>query len=471
VKASNETLSEDSSVRMCEFLAATQFEQLPAAGVRHTKSAILDALGCALLGAGNREIQPFDDYAQAGGSGSGTGSTLLGSGGRRAIPEHAVLRNCAAMHQYDFDDTFDRAPCHPSSGGAITSLAVAESRGGVSGKDWITAVTLSNEVTCRLSLAIRGKAHDYPWFRAPVVGIFGATVAAARILGCDADEHLQALGLTLPAVGGTFASLEHPGSDVRSVRDGLAYRSSVLAAQLARNGLRGDQHVFDGPMGFFKVYFLGDYNRAALTDGLGEKYHAHDVSLKPWPSIRHVHTALTAVQDILGRTGLRNDGIAKIHLRVGATTRQRCVPVVRGGLPGTRMDLLANLPFAVANMVTHGGMPLAAYRDNAVADRVIDTLDQKIQWQFDETLTGSVTFEPSVVEIVATDGQRHAARCDVALGHPGNPMSDAQRHEKFAACARLAPVPLGDDRIRAVIAMVEDLEQVKDIAEVAHLLA
>lgn len=459
----------DSSVRITEFLANTRFEQLPASVVRSTKSAILDALGCALLGAGNREVAPFEQYARTGSA--GPQSTLLGSGGKRAIPEHAVLRNCAAMHQFDFDDTFDRAPCHPSSAGVITSLAMGESRGGVSGRDWIVAVTLANELTCRLSLAIRGKVHDYAWFRAPVVGIFGATAAAARILGCNASEHLQALGLTLPTVGGTWASLQHPGSDVRSVRDGIAFRNGVLAAQLAKNGLRGDQEVFDGPSGFFHVYFQGNYERGVLTEGLGTTYHAQEVSLKPWPSIRHVHTALTAVHDLITDNGLRNADIAEVRVRVGEITRHRCVvPVVRGGLPGSRMDLLASLPFAVANMIEHGGMPLTVYRDNAMADKVIDTMDRKVRWTFDPQLTGTGTFERSAVEIVTVGGKVHTGECEVALGHPARPMTDRQRHEKFAACARLAPRALREDQIAAVIERIERLDDIPDLAEVAALL-
>jgi len=460
---------EDSSVAVARFLAQTRFEQLPRAVVRAAKLSILDSLGCALLGAGNREITPFDDYARA--AAAGATSTLLGSGGQRAMAEHAVLRNCAAMHQYDFDDTFDIAPCHPGSASVLASLALAEARGGVSGRDWIVAVALANELTCRLSLAIRGKAHDYPWFRAPIVGIFGSTAAAARILGCDADAHLQALGLTLPTVAGTWASLEHPGSDVRSVRDGIAYRNGVLAAQLARNGLRGDQQVFDGPFGFFQAYFNGDTERGVMTEGLGEHYHAAEVSQKPWPSIRHVHTALTATYDLLRSAGLTEPAIAKVRVYVGDITRQRCITVPRGGLPGTRMDLLGCLPYAVANMVTHGAMPLAAYRDNAVAERVFETLERKVEWVYDASLTGRRTFERSVVEIEAADGSVHRMESSVARGHPDNPMTDAERHEKFAACARLAPHPPDAARIAQAIALIDALESVTDVAEVARLLA
>jgi len=457
----------DSSVRVADFLARTTYDDLPAVVVADAKAAILDTIACALLGSANPELRPIREYAAL--AQAAPVSTVLGAGGLRTSPELAVLCNAAAVHQFDFDDTFDEAPCHPSSASVMTSLALAERSAGISGRQWITAVALGNEVTCRISRAITGKAHDFPWFRAPVVGIFGATAAGGVVLRSDASQHLQALGLTLPMVGGTFASLEYPGSDVRSMRDGIAYRNGVVAAQLARQGLRGDQHVFDGSFGFFHAFFGGRYRPEVLTEGLGTDYHR--VSLKPWPSIRHVHTALTALREIMDRCNLHEPEIARVVVRVGATTRQRCGPVPRGGLPGTRMDLLGNLPFAVANMLMHGDVPVAAYRDNAVADRVIDLLERKVVTEFDPALTGSGTFERAHVAITTSGGAVHSAQCEHALGHPANPMSADQRRAKFSACAAGALSPLDAERIAAIIHGIERLEDVADVAHLAHLLA
>lgn len=460
-------LDEDSSVRLAEFLSHGSFETLPKDVVQRTKASILDTLGCALLGSANAELRPIREFVEL--SHAQPVSTILGVGTMGSSPENAVLCNCAGVHQFDFDDTLDAAPCHPSSGSVFASLALAEPRGGVSGKRWITAVALANELACRIGSAIHGKVHDYPWFRAPVVGIFGATAAAAIVLDCTPEEHVQALGITLPMVGGTFASLEHPGSDIRSVRDGIAYRNGVVAAHLAKRGLRGDQHAFDGPLGFFHAFFSGKYNREVLTKGLGTQFYG--VSLKPWPSIRHVHTALTATKQLIDRHGLSDGDIAKVCVSVGAITRQRCGPVRRGGLPGSRMDLLGNLPFAIATMVTHGGMPLDVYRDNSLADQVIGTIERKVEWEFDPGLTVSGTFEPARVQVTTVGGRVHVAECEQALGHPLNPMPTQDRYAKFAACAQAALRPIDTSRISTAIKMIEELESVDDIAEVARLLA
>src|SRR5690606_27920327 len=134
--------------------------------------------------------------------------------------------------------------------------------------------------------------NSYMWIRASIAGIFGATAASARILGADEEVYLNAFGLALPQAAGTLASLHNPGSSVRSIRDGLCYRSAVLAASLAARGVRGDREVFDGPYGVYNVYFRGEYDRNVLTDELGERYETVNVSLKPWPSCRHLHGTL-----------------------------------------------------------------------------------------------------------------------------------------------------------------------------------
>ena len=112
-------------------------------------------------------------------------------------------------------------------------------------------MALGNDLVCRVALAIHGGLIDYPWFRAPVVGLFGTTAASAKLLGASAEQHQEALGLTLPLISCTRASLHHGGSSVRSIRDGLIYRNGVLAAELAMRGVLGDKAVFEGPFGFY----------------------------------------------------------------------------------------------------------------------------------------------------------------------------------------------------------------------------
>ena len=272
--ASVTPVAQDAAELIAAHLARTSFADLPAATVAATKASILDTLACMLAGSAS------DDVAAIGGLvgewGGRPVSTVVLGGGLKVPPIQAVLVNGAMVHQFDYDDTHDLAICHPTSASLPPALALAEAVGGVSGRDLIAAVALGSDLVCRVALAISGGLIDHPWFRAPVVGLFGATASAAKVLGASSEQHLEALGLALPLVSCTRASLHHGGSSVRSIRDGLVYRNGVLAAELAMRGVHGDKAVFDGPYGFYQVFFRGAYQREKLLDGLGERYETEN---------------------------------------------------------------------------------------------------------------------------------------------------------------------------------------------------
>ena len=271
--------------------------------------------------------------------------------------------------------------------------------------------------------------------------------------------------------GGTLASLRQQGSSVRSIRDGLAYRSSVLAAELAMRGLRGDAGVFEGPFGLYQAFMRGEYDRDKLVGDLGIRYESENISLKPWPSIRSLHNTLTALTDIITPNNLKFDEIVSVTVAVGQINKEKCVPLVAGDAPINHIDLLANMLYAVGATIRHGKPLLALYRNPDLANDVIRHAVPKVRWVYDTRLDGPWTFEPASVEIRTTAGKVYTATCDQALGHPNRPMSEDQQRAKFLDCAQNARAPLSADRAEDVIKLVGRLEEVTDIRALARLLA
>jgi 2-methylcitrate dehydratase PrpD len=362
----------------------------------------------------------------------------------------------------------DAVTCHPTASTFVTALAAAEETKGVSGRDLILAVALGSDLTCRVSRAIVG-AHGHPWYRAPVVGMFGATAAAAKIFGASADQHVQAFGLALPQIGGTYASLHHSGSSVRSIRDGLAYRNGLLAAQMAMRGIKGDPQVFEGKFGFYQAYYKGAYSRDRLLDGLGQDYEAPRVSLKPWPSARHLHTTMTAVLEIMSKNTLSFGHVAEVTFDVGRFNTTRCEPVTPE-LQGNHIDLLGNLPFSVAAAIRHGDVPMQVYLDAVLIDDVVKRALPLVKWRYNPEQDGDWRFEPGRVELRTLDGRTYHALCKTALGHPDNPMSEDQRREKFMRCVAIAARPLSPAQAGRVIAAVDELDRCDDIGALAALV-
>ncbi len=464
----------DASEIFAGHLARVGYADLPAAVIRAAKASILDTLACIYAGTSGADVVEITKAVkQWGGQPS---CTVISSGGLKVPPMSAVLANGSAIHQDDFDDCHDNAPSHPTSASLVPALAAAEERGGISGQDLIVAVALANDLTCRLAKAITAKIFDHPWFRAPVCGLFGATAAAAKIRGASAAQHRHALGFALPLVGGTWASLHHSDSSVRSIRDGLNYHNGLIAAELAMRGLRGDPEVFEGPYGFFPAYFNGQYRREEIIGKLGEHYETAFVSLKPWPSMRNLHNMITAVLDVMKQYDLRFEQIAHVEMEVGKINLTRCRPVSVGAIPDKRIDLLSNLHFAVAAAIRYRNVPLDLYHDAKLADDVILNAMPKVTWRVSarqDSASSFASFEIGRAQITTVSGQTYNGECplDGALGHPKNPMSREQRKDKFLECVRRAAQPVPQARALEIIDMVEDLEKVSDIASLTKLLA
>jgi 2-methylcitrate dehydratase PrpD len=448
------------------YLARTMYSDLPAPVVDAVKISILDMLGCILAGTSADDVATIAAMVQ--GWGGAPTCTVLGSGGLRLPPMSAAFVNGAAIHQHDFDDVHDAVTCHPTASTFVSALAAAEEARDVSGRDLILAVALGSDLTCRVSRAIVG-AHGHPWYRAPVVGMFGATSAAAKIFGASADQHVQAFGLALPQIGGTYASLHHSGSSVRSIRDGLAYRNGLLAAQMAMRGIKGDPEVFEGKFGFYQAYYKGAYSRDRLLDKLGQDYEAPRVSLKPWPSARHLHTTMTAVLEIMSKNALSFEHVAEVTFDVGRFNTTRCEPVTPE-VQRSHIDLLGNLPFSVAAAIRHGNVPLEVYLDEALIDDVVKKALPLVKWRYNPEQDGDWRFEPGRVAFRTTDGRTYQALCKTALGHPDNPMSEVQRREKFMRCVAIAAHPLSKAQAGRVIEAVDKLDQCDDIRALTALV-
>src|SRR4051812_11317826 len=165
--------------------------------VRHAaKRAIIDFFAALLPGGviapATMMIEAFDEQV-------GTGRALLYPSGKRAPASIAALINGSASHSVEFDDIFRDAIYHPGCPVIAAALALGQARG-VDGDRFLRAVIVGYEVSTRIGVAVQPSHYKY-WHTTGTVGCFGATAAAATILGLDRDQFAHAMG-----TAGTFAA-------------------------------------------------------------------------------------------------------------------------------------------------------------------------------------------------------------------------------------------------------------------------
>lgn len=458
--------SVESAAIFAEHAAPLRFEDLGAAVVEHTKASILDTLAVTMAGSSTSDLAALHRIVSRWG---GAPEATVVAFGDRVPPYAAVLLNCAMAHQFDFDDIHDAAACHPGSATVLPALATAESVGGIGGRELITAVAAAVDLTARLGLAIRGTLWDYSWVRPPIVGIFGAALAAGKVLNLDARRLHHALGLALPQAAGTRQCLEHEGSSVRGLRDGLIFKDGVLAAFMAAEGIRGDEGCFDGDYGLFQVYFRGEYDRERLLGGLGDRYEGVNVSLKPWPSCRNTHATLTALFDLMRRPGYDPAQLEEVEVRVGDSNKHITEPL--GAEFRGRMDLLCNLPFAIGFAIAHGNLPTSAFSETSFRDPRVRAAVAKLRFVNDPAQNRHGTIEPGHVLMRFADGSRWEQTAEHALGHPDHPMSRDVLAEKARMAAADSRYPPSADAVERLIDAVFSAEDLRDVGVLAALTA
>src|SRR5215470_3611221 len=263
-----QTLSEE----LAQFALGLTYEQIPTAVVARAKHLILDSVGIALAST----QYPFASVSFAAMQELGTGTSPVIGIGRKLALRDAVLMNGILVHGLDFDDTHSRGVIHGTSSSFPCALALAD-RDDKDGKALLVAYVAAMEVATR-------------------IGAFGCTLAAARILGLDADRATMAQGITLSMASGSLEFLED-GSWTKRMHPGWAGVVGITAATMAKHGFVGPRGAYDGRFGLFASH-LGKYFDAAdlalATENLGRTWQIDEVAVKPIPACHFTHAAADA---------------------------------------------------------------------------------------------------------------------------------------------------------------------------------
>jgi 2-methylcitrate dehydratase PrpD len=442
----------DLSLALAEHAVGYPSGRLDAQTLTHLRANLLDVVTVTIGGVGEEGLDAVRAFLRAT-SASGP-AVVIGTADTWAAPA-AALANATAAHALEFDDAFDEGGgMHAGPPVHSAALAVADGLGGVSGREYLAAVAVGLDVAVRLALA---PAHDVGWHRASVFAVFGATVAAGRLLRLSVEEMRNALGLALSQASGTRQPIFEASLATR-LHTGFAARNAVTAAYLAQAGITAAHEAFEGPNGFFPVFQQGNYDRDVVLDHLGEELWSSRISTKPFPGGRGAHALVEAA--LVLRDEAPDDPIeqAVVHLPAGlAGFRAVDWPIGR--------QATYSLPFAVALVLATGAVPLEAFVRPATTPPAVAALFERLTL-LDDT-SGS---EHGVVEVVHRSGRVSRRTAERASGHPGNPLSDDARMAKLWACFEHAGAPLPRGALEKAVDITSHFEQLPSTSEFTSLL-
>jgi 2-methylcitrate dehydratase PrpD len=422
---------------------------LPDRVLHQTVRCVLDLLGVAIAGTGTPMTQisarfGHDQFA------SGK-CTVIGS--RRSLgATGAAWVNCNAASVLDLDDGHRMAMGHPGAAVIPAALAIAETTG-ATGREFLAAVVAGYEVAVRASVA------RVPWYKdrlysSGIWGVFGAAVAAGKLLGFDEATLQSAIGNA--ASHGPFppGGLQANHSMVKEVI-GWAGMTGCAAALLAQQGFIGPEDVMD---------YSGRWDTGQLTDGLGDSdgYAILGTYFKPYAVCRWAHPSVDAVLDLAARNRLRLEEIQKILVE----TFYEVTRLVNYA-PRNAIAAQFSIPFALAVALNHGRIaPEDVGEENLGRPEILE-LARKVEVVVDPEIDSQFPAKTIARVTIHTGRGSFQVTVEYPRGNPENPLSDDDLKAKFHS---LTTKIVGEGTCERLESAIFGLPRAPDVTLLTQLL-
>jgi len=450
---------------IADFVAGVRYEDLPRAVVEAAKDSFLDTLGIALGGAteqASRIVARFVLNAQ-----SAPAASLVGQGAK-ASAEQAALVNGTMAHILGFSDFSVRNVLHPSVSVLPAVWALAEELD-ASGREVILAHVTGVEVACKLGAIMTPEFSYKGWHPCAVLGAFGATAAATKLLKLSSEQVACALGLAGIAASGIKVSL---GSMAKAFSIGRAAENGVVAARLASAGFTGPSNVLEGRDGFFQTFGAGVADERRFEPlGAPFEFASPGITLKPYPSCTRSHPAIDSALEICSAHRFHLNDIEAVDCGVTPAV----LKVVKIKEPRNPLEAKFCMEFCLASALIDGAVDINTFTDAKLRDPIVRKLMARIKVGVEPQLAAlgdMPTKAPfgAVVRLRLKDGRTLDASRDRG---PWEYAPGAERPArrlllpKFRRCTALL---LDDDAIETVARIVDTLEDVSNMRTLMEIV-
>jgi 2-methylcitrate dehydratase PrpD len=445
---------------LAELAIQPSYEDITLSARQATKRMILDTLATAVAGWREEGIPPVVEQMRH--WGGREEATLWTYGGAMPAPNAAFANSCMT-HALDYDDKYYEGGLHIMSSVLPVSLAVAEMEH-ASGEELLSAVTLGVEVGGRIGVLALKRGLTRGFLPASVVGGFGATAAACRLLGFDVDQTINALGIYYAQTSGNRqALLDH--TLTKRMQPAYSARSALWSAFLAKRGVTGAHNAMEGKAGFFRVYARSEPPDVIEVAGLRDTFQIEQLWIKQYPSCGGVHRATQAAIDLARREDLQVADIKDVDLHLGENG------IWFVGTPfeirqHPQVDTQFSAAYGAALGLVHRRAGLAQYAtESIVSDETVLDIARRVRIHEIEGTKGKRTDQvPVTVEVTTHDGRKLSSTSLGLKGSPDDPMTYDEVADKYRECADYAGV-WTRERAEEVISAVEGFEVVQDVAQ------
>ena len=429
------------------FVIGTSYEGLPPDVIKEAKRDVINVVGVSLYASKDPSLDILADMFRA--EGGNPRASIWGTSHRTTL-QNAAMANGYLAHLEDFDDTHFPTVLHPSAPAVPAAYAIAQARRS-NGRDFLAAVALGIEASCRLAYATHPWHYDEGWHITGTFGVFGSAVAASRLLGLDVDKTVAALG-----IAGTQASgvREVFGSMTKPFHAGRAAQAGVTAGLLAQNGFTSTAQIVEGRRGVMAI-LSGTYELDRVMDGAGTRWEIFNNGLKPYSCGVVSHPLIDACIRFGKREKIDPEDVVAIEAEVNPL-----VPELMGIIdPKVGLEGKFSARYCGACGLVDGAATPIQFTDASVLNPTLRALHHKVQFRPNE----SIREDEARVRLVLKDGRKLDEYVEHATGSPENPMPDEQLNHKFLT---LASHSLAESDARDLLERLWRLDELDDVSSV-----
>ncbi len=434
------------------WLAETR-DDWPEAAIETAHRAFIDVIGVSVPGALEPATRHVLETVRPWGDGAAT--AILG---RASLPAPwAAMVNGTAAHALDFDDNFDPAKAHATAVLAPAILALGEQES-ASGRACLDAFVAGLQILGRVGQGVNPVHRNRGWHATATVGAIGAAAACARLLGLDAARAAHAVSIATSMAGGFMSQF---GTMTKPLHAGLAAKSGLLAASLARAGVDAGSGTLDGPTGMNRLMVGPDYVR--LRDSLTHVEHGQNLrfeterigepllilssglKVKRFPNCGSAHRAMDGILSLKQRHILEPDQVDRIDIYAPATHLANLMYED----PQDALQAKFSLEYGVAVALLSDNCTLADFTEEAALRPEIRAWFPRIHRHAIDKAEGEF---PTQVHVTLVDGRTLETEIAWPAGSLAAPFTLDQHWAKFDGCAAGLLAPEAHEAVREALA-------------------
>jgi 2-methylcitrate dehydratase PrpD len=448
--------------KLAEFVAQTQWEDVPEPVQRHTKLVLLDTLGVILAGAERPEVRQLRErLAGTAGTvglqkptGSTRGATVYARGWPTHDPRTAALLNGITGRSIELCEGLRLVSGQAAMQVLPGVLAVGE-HARSRGHQLLAALLLGYDVAGRLAggFTPRPLAHQNGQ-----VSLLAAAAAGARLRGLDTAGISRAMRIATTLLLTPSYTNAVAGATTLNVAGGMSGFAAALAPELALAGFEAQEDAIEEALG----NLVGSaFTCDGVLDELGTRWEITRNYFRLDACCNPIHPALDCLREALAELRPSPDQVERIDIAT-----YRFASVMRNPEPPNYFASKYSLPHAAAVMVVKGNAGFAELDDAAVKDSVIAALRHRVHVAEDPAMSAvAPRLRPARVTVTLSDGRQATQACDGHRGDFQRPFAEAEIRAKFRELGAVVLTREGVSRVEEAVDRCEEWQSVGALTE------